>query len=82
VQHYYESLKGKEDLKTNACCIGELKVSKKQKAVLSKLHEEVLSKFYGCGTPVPPDLQEGLVVLDLGCGTGRDVFLVSALVGI
>ena len=42
--------------------------------------EEVLEKSYGCGTPIPP-LLEGATVLDLGCGAGRDVFILSKLVG-
>ena len=33
-----------------------------------------------CGSPIPP-LLEGLTVLDLGCGTGRDVYIASRLVG-
>ena len=31
--------------------------------------------------PSPPPLLEGLTVLDLGCGTGRDVYIASRLVG-
>jgi len=55
-------------------------LTKKQKQVLSKIHDEVLSKYYGCGSPIPP-LEKGLVVLDLGSGTGRDCFVASAFVG-
>ncbi|MGH8165380.1 MAG: methyltransferase domain-containing protein, partial [Rhodanobacteraceae bacterium] len=36
--------------------------------------------FYGCGSPIPPAL-DGMSVLDLGSGSGRDVYLLSALVG-
>lgn len=32
---------------------------------MSKISDEVMSKFYGCGCPIPP-LEPGLVVLDLG----------------
>jgi ubiquinone/menaquinone biosynthesis C-methylase UbiE len=42
--------------------------------------EPVLAKFYGCGTPLPTSI-EGLSVLDLGCGSGRDCYLASSLVG-
>ena len=42
--------------------------------------DEILDRFYGCGSPLPP-LLEGMTVLDLGCGTGRDVFIASKLVG-
>jgi hypothetical protein len=33
------------------------------------------------GTPLPSGGLEGLSVLDLGCGSGRDCYLASALVG-
>jgi len=80
VSQYYSALKGTSDLNTQACCTTTKSSSKKQKQILGKIHEEILSKFYGCGTPIP-DLSPGLVVLDLGCGTGRDVYLASAFVG-
>ena len=37
-------------------------------------------KYYGCGL-VYPEAIEGQKVLDLGCGAGRDVFVLSQLVG-
>ena len=80
VRHYYgRVLTDKNDLKTSACCIAE-SVPQWQKAYLSKVHPEILAKFYGCGSPLPSDIT-GLTVLDLGCGTGRDVYLLSQLVG-
>ncbi len=51
-----------------------------QRAVAAKLHPEVVKRFYGCGSPIP-DRLAGATVLDLGCGTGRDAFIASALVG-
>ncbi len=48
--------------------------------ILSQIADEIIEKFYGCGSPVP-DAIEGCTVLDLGCGTGRDAYLVSSLVG-
>jgi len=39
-----------------------------------------VERFYGCGSPLPPALQ-GCTVLDLGCGSGRDCYLLSRLVG-
>ena len=36
----------------------------------------VLARFYGCGSPIPP-LLAGCTALDLGCGTGRDVYVMS-----
>jgi ubiquinone/menaquinone biosynthesis C-methylase UbiE len=44
------------------------------------IDDEILEKFYGCGSPIPPAI-EGCTVLNLGCGAGRDVYLASQLVG-
>jgi len=48
--------------------------------LLDDVHPEVKSRFYGCGSPFPPAL-DGMTVLDLGCGSGRDAFMLSKLVG-
>ena len=49
-------------------------------ALLANVHEEVRAKYYGCGIVVPQALR-GARVLDLGSGSGRDVYLISQLVG-
>jgi ubiquinone/menaquinone biosynthesis C-methylase UbiE len=41
---------------------------------------EILAKFYGCGSPIPDDLC-CKKVLDLGCGTGRDSYIIAYLAG-
>ncbi len=80
VQKYYgETLTGTGDLKTGACCSPDAMPTHLQ-AWLRELPREVTDRFYGCGSPIPAAL-EGATVLDLGCGTGRDAFLVSRLVG-
>jgi arsenite methyltransferase len=80
VKEYYGNvLKGSKDLKTTACCISE-SIPRHHQEILALVHDEVISRFYGCGSPVPEALQ-GRVVLDLGCGTGRDVYLASKLAG-
>ncbi|EQA36826.1 methyltransferase domain protein [Leptospira inadai serovar Lyme str. 10] len=80
VQNYYgKVLQSNKDLKTSACCNAE-SLSPSHLPILSKIHPEVKDKFYGCGSPFPPALS-GRTVLDLGCGSGRDVFLLSKLVG-
>lgn len=80
IQEYYgRVLTSSADLQTSACCSTDA-LPDWQKEILTEIDDEVISRFYGCGSPVPHDL-EGKVVLDLGCGTGRDVFLASKLVG-
>jgi len=80
VQKYYgETLQGSQDLQTNACCTPDA-VPDYLKAVLGKIHDEVLARYYGCGLVAPGEL-EGARILDLGSGSGRDVFALSALVG-
>jgi arsenite methyltransferase len=76
--YYGEHLRSSADLKTNACCaspppawLGDL---------LARVHPEVQQRFYGCGYPIPEAI-EGRTLVDLGCGAGRDVFLLAQLVG-
>ena len=80
VKDYYgKVLKSSKDLKTSACCDGG-NVPAELEALLAKVHEEVRAKYYGCGIVVPQALR-GARVLDLGSGSGRDVYLISQLVG-
>lgn len=79
VQHYYgQTLHSSADLQTNACC--DQAPPAHLKPLLAQLHEEVVSRYYGCGLVAPQQL-EGMRILDLGSGSGRDVYLLSALVG-
>ncbi len=49
---------------------------------LAHLPPEVLERNYGCGIPGElRTLEEGLTVLDLGPGLGRDCFIASSKVG-
>jgi SAM-dependent methyltransferase len=77
-EYYGKVLQGKRDLKTNACCCAE-SIPESHREILAEIDGEVLEKFYGCGSPIPPALAL-CAVLDLGCGAGRDVFLVSRLI--
>ena len=78
-EYYGKVLQSTKDLKTTACCTTET-VPEHLKPILSEIEDEVITRFYGCGSPLPESL-EGKVVLDLGCGTGRDVYLASKLAG-
>ena len=80
VQDYYgKELASTEDLKTNACCT----LTAPPKYIMDALrevHDEVQAKYYGCGLTIPFDI-EGLRILDLGSGSGRDCYIASKLVG-
>ena len=79
VQDYYGTqLQTSQDLLTNACCTDDIPLAHRR--ILSQLAPEVLDKYYGCGVCVPEAI-EGLTVLDLGSGSGRDAYLLSKLVG-
>jgi len=80
VQRYYgEVLQSSADLKTSACCT-DAAPPDHLKRVLARIHDEVSTRYYGCGLVLPEAL-EGTRILDLGCGAGRDVYALSQLVG-
>ncbi len=81
IKEYYGTiLQGSHDLKTSACSCTDEGLSPSIKAALAGINDEVIQRFYGCGSPIPP-LLDGCTVLDLGCGTGRDVFVAAKLAG-
>jgi len=81
LKDYYGKVLGhSDDLQTNACCCDDDSVPSEVKEALKLIHHEITDRFYGCGSPIPPLLQ-GKTVLDLGCGTGRDAYILSKLVG-
>lgn len=80
VSEYYGKVLGSsDDLKTSACCVAE-SPPEWLRAPLKNIHDDVAARFYGCGFPIT-EAVKGATVLDLGCGTGRDVYLFSQLVG-
>jgi SAM-dependent methyltransferase len=76
--YYSETLKSSSDLKTNACCSAP--PPSDIQSLIKNISPEVVKKYYGCGLCIPDEL-EGLTILDLGCGAGRDVYIASQLVG-
>lgn len=78
-EYYGKLLASTADLKTNACCASGAPPDWIA-ARLAHVHDDVAARFYGCGFPIPHGLH-GATVLDLGCGTGRDVYVLAQLVG-
>ena len=81
VRRYYgEILRNSDDLSTDACACASAAPPRYVIEALKNVDGAIIERFYGCGSPIPPAL-EGATVLDLGCGTGRDVYVASQLVG-
>ena len=80
IQAYYgRVLQSSADLKTSACCAAGAPPAWIQDR-LARVHDDVQRRFYGCGFPIPHAL-DGATVVDLGCGAGRDVYVLAQLVG-
>ncbi|GMH86036.1 hypothetical protein TL16_g10415 [Triparma laevis f. inornata] len=79
VSQYYTTLENTQSLKTNACETAAAPPGYIKKA-LKNVDRKVIEKYYGCGLCVP-DLMEGTTVVDLGCGSGRDAYVISQLCG-
>jgi arsenite methyltransferase len=79
-EYYGKVLQSNADLKTTACCTTE-SIPFYLRDIVKNIHDEVVTKFYGCGSPIPYLDLEGKTVLDLGSGSGRDCYILSKLVG-
>ncbi|OCT57160.1 arsenite methyltransferase [Xenopus laevis] len=79
-EYYGKYLKSSKDLKTNACVAPSRPLPKHIRDALKDVHEDVSSRYYGCGLVVPECL-ENCSILDLGSGSGRDCYMLSKLVG-
>lgn len=81
VKDYYgRVLQTSSDLKTTACTTTTGTPPKFMREILCQVPDEIMAKYYGCGTPLPYGI-EGLSVLDLGSGSGRDCYIAAALTG-
>ena len=66
-----------ETLQAELCC-----PTKYDASAVDHIPQEVLDRFYGCGSPMATaGIQPGEVVVDLGSGAGIDVFIAARLVG-
>lgn len=78
-EYYGKILKNRNDLRSGACCTDASRPAH-HRDILDRLDGEILEKFYGCGSPIPEAI-DGCVVVDVGCGTGRDAYTASYLAG-
>ncbi|MEO8601071.1 MAG: methyltransferase domain-containing protein [bacterium] len=78
-EYYGKFLASSADLKTNACCATGAPPAWIASR-LANVHKDVVNRFFGCGFPIPHGLR-GVTAVDLGCGTGRDVYVLAQLVG-
>ena len=79
-EYYGKILQGSKDLQTKACCCSDENLTPAVKMALAEINDDILAKFYGCGSPLP-SLLNGCTILDLGCGSGRDAYLAARLAG-
>lgn len=77
--YYGKVLQSSQDLKTDACCT-DTNLPRYLKKTLGLIHDEVMTRYYGCGL-VAPQLLEDAHILDLGSGSGRDCYALAHLVG-
>ncbi|XP_012672620.2 arsenite methyltransferase [Clupea harengus] len=79
-EYYGKRLQSSSDLKTNACVPSAKPIPAYVRKALAGVHPDVTARYYGCGLVVPESM-EASRVLDLGCGSGRDCYMLSQLVG-
>ena len=82
VSDYYSKITTEDEgeMQTNICSCASDAMPDYLKEIRKELPDEIITRFYGCGSPIPKAI-EGKTVLDLGCGTGLDCYILSKLVG-
>ena len=78
-EYYGKILTSTASLQTTACTTGSAP-TRQMRELIAKVPKSVCDRFYGCGMTVPLGI-EGLAVLDLGSGSGRDCYIAAQLVG-
>ena len=83
VKAYYSEITNKRggELASSVCSCAKGGIPAAIKKIVSELPDEIVERYYGCGSPIPNAI-EGCTILDLSCGTGRDVYVASKLTGV
>jgi len=80
-EYYGKTIQNTENLQTNVCTVRTDNPTPKHiKEALKNVHDDIHARYYGCGL-IAPEALENTSILDLGCGTGLDCFVLSQLVG-
>jgi len=62
------------------CKVNEWDMPSQVNQYIKQLNPETMKRYYGSGFIVPEYIQ-GMKILDVGCGSGSNVFLLSKMVG-